>query len=547
MKYYINLLVLCFLSFCSFSQEQIKIGLDKYPRNPNVDILHYIFKIDLNDQNNELKGETTLKVKFKQSVANFSLDLINQKSNLQGMKVLAVKQKDGNVLNFTHQNDKLIIQLNAQTKTDEEQTFIINYRGVPADGLIISSNKYGERTFFGDNWANRARHWLPVIDHPYEKATCEFIVIAPNHYQVVANGMLKEESNLPNNFRLSHWVESVPLPTKVMVIGVARFAVDYVAIHKGISIQSWVYPQDRQAGFYDYALAVKILAFIENKIAPYPYQKLANVQSKTRYGGMENAGNIFYSESSVKGDRSAEALIAHEIVHQWFGDAASEADWHHVWLSEGFATYLTHIYFEETYSKAKMAERMAEDRTQIIEYFKSTPNSPIVDVNITDLNDLLNTNTYQKAAWVLHTLRMELGDELFWKGLKKYYETYQFKNALTEDFQKIMEDASGKDLKNFFREWIYQSGHPQYQGFWQYDAIKKELKIQLQQTQKNGTFFHQNLELGIYTKGETNPRIEILNIKNKDSYFTFPLEQIPDKITIDPNTNALMEIDFKKR
>src|SRR5207249_666261 len=126
---------------------------------------------------------------------------------------------------------------------------------------------------------------------------------------------------------------------------------------KNIPVSAWVYPQDSAKGFYDYALATEILKFYANYIAPYPYKKLANVQSKTIFGGMENASAIFYAENSVNGERTSEDLLAHEIAHQWFGDMASETSFEHLWLSEGFATYFTDLYFEKKYGKEAMVTR----------------------------------------------------------------------------------------------------------------------------------------------------------------------------------------------
>ena len=145
-----------------------------------------------------------------------------------------------------------------------------------------------------------------------------------------------------------------------MVFGAADFAVQLAGEHEGIPVSSWIFKEQKEKGFYDYAMALPVLEFFTKNVAPYPYEKLANVQSKTRYGGMENASCIFYYEASVKGDRSSEALIAHEIAHQWFGNSASEANWHHVWLSEGFATYWTHLYFEQTQDKSIFENRPIE-------------------------------------------------------------------------------------------------------------------------------------------------------------------------------------------
>ena len=101
---------------------------------------------------------------------------------------------------------------------------VIRYDGTPARGLIISRNKFGERTFFGDNWPNNARNYLPVVDHPSDKATCAFTVNAPATYRVIANGKFMSESPLPNKTgtprKITRWQENTPIPTKVMVIGV---------------------------------------------------------------------------------------------------------------------------------------------------------------------------------------------------------------------------------------------------------------------------------------------------------------------------------------
>jgi aminopeptidase N len=132
-------------------------------------------------------------------------------------------------------------------------------------------------------------------------------------------------------------------------------------------------------------------------IGPYPYEKLANVQSKTIFGGMENASAIFYEETSAALYQNVESLLAHEIVHQWFGDMASEKSFPHLWLSEGFATYLTHIYIESKYGTDSLNNEMKNDRDAIIGFVKES-SKPVVD-SISPLMDLLNANSYQKGGW----------------------------------------------------------------------------------------------------------------------------------------------------
>ena len=328
----------------------------------------------------------------------------------------------------TFLQDSDAVSINSPAKAGSVHSYIIDYAGVPADGLIISTNKYGHRTFFGDNWPNRAHNWLPCADYPGDKATVDFIVTAPDHYQVVSNGLKAEESPLPNHLKLTHWHETAPLPTKVMVIGVADFAIDHPGDPDHIPVYTYVFPEDKTAGFKNYAFADDILPFYIKKIGPYAYEKLANVQSKTIFGGMENAGAIFYFENSVT-SAGIEELMAHEIAHQWFGDAASEKSFSNLWLSEGFATYMTNVYLENKYGTDTLRKRLIADRTNVFK-FEEKRNSPVVDTTVKgNYMQLLNANSYQKGGWVLHMLRRKLGENMFWKGIRAYYKKYDGGNA----------------------------------------------------------------------------------------------------------------------
>lgn len=510
----------------------------------SIDVVHYAFNLTLSDDTDEIEGQASVEVRFlEDDLSAFQLDLVGG-DGTEGMHVTSVTQGDA-PMTFTHSNDQLRIELGTPVQADAQRTYTITYRGVPADGLIISTNKHGERTFFGDNWPNRARHWLPTVDHPSDKATVEWIVTAPEHYEVVANGRLVEETDLPDQLRLTHWHATAPLPTKVMVIGVADFAVQYVDEYEGVSLQSWVYPQEREDGFYDFARAEPILAFFDSHIGPFPYAKLANVQSKTRYGGMENASAIFYNENAISGTRENEGLLAHEIAHQWFGDSVSETDWPHLWLSEGFATYLTQLYMEFTYGRDRMDAGMQAARERVVNYYDQAPDAPVVDTTTTELVRLLNPNSYQKGAWVLHMLRYTVGDEAFWDGLEAYYRRYRDRNASTRDFQHVMEEVSGQDLGWFFDQWTRHAGHPQFEGSWNYHADAQELTVSLRQVQRGGLVFRVPLELGVYSEGEALPDVEVLDVSEREHTFTIPLEAAPARVELDPNTWVLMEADFE--
>jgi aminopeptidase N len=306
------------------AQGQVVTNAARYTQ-PGVDVLNYDFSLTISDSTNRIKGETTIRFTRADDRQTVWFDLVEAKSDTAGggMRVLDVRLPDGKTVPFSHRNDRVFINL--PPAPGQPTSVIISYTGTPARGLIISRNKFNERTFFGDNWPNNARNWIPVVDHPSDKATCSFTVNAPATYRVIANGKFQGESPLSNGRKQTRWVENTPIPTKVMVIGAARFSVQEVGAVSGVPVQSWLYPNDSQKGFIDYRPAKEILQYFIDKVGPYSYEKLANVQSTTVFGGMENASCIFYNEKIIVGkkDSDVEALLAHEIAHQWFGNSAT--------------------------------------------------------------------------------------------------------------------------------------------------------------------------------------------------------------------------------
>lgn len=522
---------------------------DDYPRNPDIDILHYAFTLSLSDVTDSIVCETQVRLQFEnREVDSFALDLIgrDQAESETGMTVLAVT-RDGSDVSFQHADDRLNIALATAPYAGEVRTYVIKYEGQPADGLIIGQNKHGDRTFFGDNFPDRARHWLPTLDHPYDKATCEFIITAPSHYQVIASGLLVEETDQPGTgARLTHWRQDNPISTYMMVVGAAHFAVQNLGEIREVPLSTWVYAQDRDAGFIDFSEAGKAIEFFAEYIGPFPYHKLANVQSKTRYGGMENPGNIFYGEGVVTGNQSIEGLITHEIAHQWFGDAVTTADWNHVWLSEGFATYFTHLYNEELYGRDRMVEGLKSDKQRIIAYRDRHPDLAIVDDRI-PVNRILSTNTYQKGGWVLHMLRRVIGDENFKASLREYFKQYRHANALTEDFQAVVEDISGQDLDWFFKQWIYQPGLPKYEYHWSYDESVHQVEVTIKQVQTDATRFDMPLDIGIVLEAGSDPMMRTIRVSQVTNRFSFSVPREPLEVILDPHTWVLMEMDSGRR
>jgi len=508
-------------------------------RLKNYDVLSYEFSIDLDKYSDTIRVLEIVYINLKTKNATVILDLINDDGK-GGMEVSSVEYMDGPhefispSSNWSHENNLLTLPNASKTGV---VIFNIIYKGVPKDGLVISENKFGCRTYFGDNWPTRARNWLACVDHPLDKAKVSFNVITDTVNQVVANGLLLGVKMHSSDKIKYSYATSYEIPTKVMVIGVASFKVENLADLGNVSLSSWIYncfsSEYDKKSFSDLKMAYEILPYFIDKFGEYPYKKLANVQSTTRFGGMENASAIFYDENMV-GSGKMEALITHEIAHQWFGNTATEHDFTHLWLSEGFATYFTDDYLGDKYGKSRMDERLKNERNRVISFLKKNK-LPVVDTITSDLMNLLNPNSYQKGAWVLHMLRDKVGDSAFFSGVRRYYQTYKWRNAKTSDFMAIMEKECDCSLDNFFTQWLKQPGLPIIQVA--YD-MEKHLYLTIKQLQNEDYSFPLTIRIH-YKNGEHSDHKILIDDKIKTAVIF--LKGSFEEIELDPHTKLLFE------
>ena len=514
-----------------------RAAADTYPRQPGVDAIHYVFTLGLTDASSEITGQSTATFRFTSAgIREVVLDLVRTTADGKGMTVSSVTCA-GKRAAFTHEGDRLRIALSGAPAADTELSCTTAYKGVPADGLRIINNIHGERTAFSENWPNNARHWLPMIDHPYDKATGEFIITAPAHYQIVANGLLVEETDLPGDLRRTHWKQSVPIASWLYALGMARFSARQYATSKGVPQQVWVFPQDAETGGRIFDLTGRrAFDYFSEQIGPYSYEKLAHVQAAGLGGGTEHASVIFYGEKNVA---SGNAPVVHEVAHQWWGNAVTERDWDDVWLSEGFATYFTLLYTEQVEGRDVFVRGLRTSRDRILQLEKKMPDTPIIHRNLSDMRRVLNQLVYQKGGWTLHMLRYEMGTERFWDGIREYYRLYQNQNASTDDLRAVMERHAGRDLSWFFSQWLTRSGVPALKGSWMYDAAAKQVVIDIAQTQA-GDPYRLLLEVGI-ASGSMAPRVERIELTGREGRFTIAADSAPAEVTLDPHTWVLTE------
>ena len=502
-----------------------------YAQINQIDVKHYKIELSVNDVDDTIKVLENISFSHINTQKPIVFNLKSRNKKGKGMQVSSLIVSEY-ASSFIHKNDSLYVTIEQPSK-DHYYELSVNFKGVPEDGLVIGKNKFGARTFFGDNWPNRAQNWFACNDHLSDKSSIEYIVNAPQKYTVVANGGLISVQK-KKKIKTFHYASTVPIPTKVMVVGIAELNQSVSGTINGTTVKSFTYPESEKEANKDLSMAPSILDFFSKYIGPYAFEKLDNVQSTTRFGGMENAGCIFYDENALDGSGNAEDLIAHEIAHQWFGNSATEKDWSHLWLSEGFATYLTNIYIEQNKGKQAFKEQLKKDRKRIVS-FEKRYRHPIVDQSYKNLMDLLNPNSYQKGGWVLHMLRGEIGEELFHEAIRAYYQKYQLSNADSKDFQNVVEEISGTDLDWFFKQWLHTAGHPKLK----IDANIENRKLALHVHQKENIFtFPFKIEIHC-TEGPTIKRTLHVSQAStqKDIITSYPIKFV----VFDPEVELLFE------
>jgi aminopeptidase N len=210
---------------------------------------------------------------------------------------------------------------------------------------------------------------------------------------------------------------------------------------------------------------------------------------------MENSTVIFYDEGDYRTRSFGEGLVAHETAHQWFGDAATEADWHHLWLSEGFATYAAALWAGHAIGDTAFQTAMQGAKAAVLR--SPASEKPIIDSTATDLLGLLNSNNYPKGSWVLHSLRGLIGDSAFFQGVRRYYREHTHGTALSADFARAMSAAAGQDLTWFFTQGLTQPGFPVLAVRTSVDGAHLTIEISQVQKPEYGLYQLPNLEVSV--------------------------------------------------
>jgi aminopeptidase N len=318
---------------------------------------------------------------------------------------------------------------------------------------------------------------------------------------------------------------------------------------EGVPLEYYVYPwhvEDARACFRE---TPAILRFFNRAIGvPYPWEKYAQVLcANFVVGGMENtSATTLMDESTVydaraRVDGTPTSLIAHELAHQWWGDLVTCADWRHLWLNEGFASYFDQLYHEHARGRDEFDVQVYRSQLAGIESDARDGRKPIVSVGS------YGTNLYPRAAAVLHMLRFVLGDELFWRAMHRFAADYRHRPVETNDLKRSIEESTGFNLHWFFDQWLYRAGYPRFEVSTAWDDSADLLRVGVRQIQEMDSLtgvFRTPVDIEVWTGGSSaTHRVEILSA---DTVFTFPCASLPRMVIFDKGNWILKELVVRK-
>jgi hypothetical protein len=446
------------------------------------DVQKYEITISAPQSTTTITGNVLATVLAEQALTSLSYNLT---SNFTVTSVLV----NGSPASFTHSNHIININLNIPAgQTFSTQVF---YNGIPT--LTPDAYHIGwirtDSSIFTISDPDAARYWWPCYDHPWDKAIVDLHITMRSDWKVASNGIRTGIVDNGNGTSTTHWIGQHPMTTYLVCVTAANYVeIDQTA--GDIPIQSFVRQNQYSNAMVDFANLPEILNYFSQVFGPYPFEKYGQaVATISTYGAMEHQTMTTLGSFIITGNGTYELIIAHELAHQWYGNAVSFLTFKDVWLSEGFATYSEHLWTDKKSGWQAAANYVGSAYHQYYLNWEAGA-GPQVIYNPSYMN-YFAPPSYEKAASVLHMLRLKIGEANFFQLLNQWFTTYMHGNAITSEFQAMAEQISGQDLDQFFNQWIYQSGIPSLQySVWSNDNASLPTKVTAKTTSPTATNFH---------------------------------------------------------
>ena len=529
-----------------------------HPRPPRTyDMQHYTLRSRFDVANRVLIGDET--VALKPIAAGFkSFDL-----DASAMQVESVTIDGSNKqLQWTQPPDHLSITLDRAYEPAETISVNIKYRATSQQrGLFFiqqgSAGKAGAQNvqIWTQGEPEDSHLWFPCYDFPDDKATSEQYITTGANQVAISNGQLLETANNDDGTHTFHWKMDVPHSSYLtsFVVG------DYVKLtdtYKNVSVEYYTYHGTEAQARRSFSKTPQVMELYSRLLNyEYPYTRYSQtIVSHFVFGGMENITSTTQADTEIlrnvpdESPFSPNILVAHELAHSWFGNLVTCKNWANLWLNEGFATFMEAVFIESQRGRDAYLTEMRSNQYSYFDEDEVKYRRPLVYDRYQTPNDLLDTTTYKKGAFVIHMLREQVGDEIFWKALNRYLNKYKYQVVDSSDLQKVFEETSGQKLDWFFDQWVYKAGYPELRVRTSYDERRRQLIMDIEQTQQaddiTPAVFRLPVDVDIITaSGTVTKRIEITQ---RTERFTFDSDTRPQAVDFDRSLRIMKKIDLQQ-
>ena len=399
------------------------------------------------------------------------------------------------------------------------------------------------------------RYWFPSYDSPNDFRTTEIRATVAKPFYVVSNGKLVETKDNADGTRTFDWKMDQPYSNYLTSIVVAE-TTPVVQDFDGTPVLNFGYTNEtKEVAATVKNLPATIKFFSEATGVKYPYPKYSQAFVEDFGGGMENISATTQIEEMIHDSRElldtdSESLQSHELAHQWFGDYVTCRDWGQIWLNESFATYFQGLWDEKFKGREEfLYSDIRKNHNDTLATWNSGNRRPIVTKYYANKDAMFDSYAYPGGGSVLHMLRKQIGDKLFFKSLNNYLTTNAHQPVSTEELRIAFEETSGQSMDWFFDEWLYKMGHPIFEVTQNYDDAKKQLTLNVKQTQKIdvNNEFPQTEFFQSWVEVEIDNRIERVWLKPQaENVFTFNSAAKPKIVNFDYESSLLKEMTFEK-
>lgn len=510
--------------------------------------MHIAIALDLEAK--RVSGTNTLTVRGVAGADGLTLDAV-------GFEACAIEGDDAT---GRYDGEKLHVYWATPFAEGEERTLTVAYEVVePVTGMLFSrpDEVRPDLPWFAasDNETERARHWLPCVDHPSVAPTLAFDVRADAKFVALANGERDGEELHEDGTKTTRWRLDVPCPSYITCVAVGDFVEADGGAFEDIPIRFFAtkdHDAAQLARSFDKTGAM--LAWMTDKLGtPFPYPKYFQFAVPGIGGAMENISLVSWDDSflldealALEATRLVDQINVHEMAHSYFGNLLVCRDFAHVWLKESWATYMEQCWFEDTVSADEAAYEFYLNAHAYFFEADSLYKRPIVTREFNSSWQMFDRHLYPGGACRLHTLRSHVGDDAFWRGVRDYVARHAHTSVETDDFRRCIERASGRSLGAFFDQWFHGKGYPSLYATYSWSPRDGTAQIVIEQKQidpDNGVkAFAFDLEIGWTLDGELHTRT--VRIDGAKHTFVFAIERDPDTVRIDPAGKVLHRLSF---